>query len=151
MPPPKPRCWLSGTVWVKVVRLYEARRVAAARGKQKDHSGALWDGNIGYIDISEGRADAKVHRGIKAQHLFDRADDAVGIAAQPCQRVGISQQCKHTVRNQVNGGLVAGDEQQKHGGQKVLVAHLARQGHDWLPWSPGPISNHQLVWRDVRR
>src|SRR6187551_2149499 len=95
------------TVWVKAVRLHKPRRIAAAGGKQKYHSGSLWDSNTGDMDISEGRADAKVHRGIKAQHLFDRADDAIGIAAQPCQRIGIAQQSKHAVSNQVNGSLVA--------------------------------------------
>src|SRR5215831_13871939 len=53
------------TVGVKAVKIKKASRVAA-RGQHEHHSRPLWDGETGYIDISEGCAVDIMHRRLVA-------------------------------------------------------------------------------------
>src|SRR5215469_5321212 len=53
------------TVVVKAVKIKKASRVAA-RGQHEHHSRPLWDGETGYIDISEGCAVDIMHRRLVA-------------------------------------------------------------------------------------
>jgi hypothetical protein len=97
----EPKVLIVYTVWVKAVRIRKPSRIAVARSQQEHHGRALWDCNTGYIDIGEGCASAKLHRGIIALHLFDCPDDHIRVATQPCENIGMTQQRKHAIGDQV--------------------------------------------------
>ncbi len=67
----------------------------------------------------------ELHRWLVAQQFLDQADDQVGFAAQPLEHVGVAQQGEHAVGDEVDGGLVAGEQQQRGGGHQLLARHPA--------------------------
>ena len=66
---------------------------------------------------------SEVHRRLVAQQFLDQADAQVGLVAQPLQHVGVAQQREHAVGDEVDGGLVAGDEQQDQRGDQFAALH----------------------------
>ena len=71
------------------------------------------------LDVLQRDAPGELHRRVEAQELVDRVADEVGLRAQELELVGMAQECERSVPDQVDGRLVAGDEQQDH-----LVAQL---------------------------
>ena len=102
------------TVGIKAVRIRKAGRIADARAEQEHHGRALWDGDTGDIDIAEGCAVAKLHRRIIALHLFDCADHHIRVPTSLYENIGMTQQSKHAIGDQVNGSLETSAEQQPY-------------------------------------
>ena len=57
----------------------------------------------------------EVHGRLVAQQFLDHRDGQVRVVAQPLQHCRVAQQGQHAVGDEVDGGLVPGDEQQHRG------------------------------------
>ena len=61
-----------------------------------------------------------LHRRLVAQQLFDERDRQLGFVAEPLQDVGMAEQGEHAVGDEVDGCLVARDQQEPSGGHDVF-------------------------------
>jgi hypothetical protein len=116
---------------VGVVGVVEPLRVAAAGGERLDERRAFGNGDASDLDIGQrGALCQHLNRWFVAQQFLHRpgASTPTRGAAVPVSRV--AQQGEHTVSDQVDGGLMSGDEQQDRGcGElplRVLFGRRAR-------------------------
>ncbi len=61
--------------------------------------------------------------GLVAQQFLDQRHDEVRFVAQSLQHLRVAQQRQHAVGDEVDDGLMAGDEEQFGGGDDVGVGH----------------------------
>ncbi len=77
--------------------------------------------------ILDHAAEVGLHRRIEAHQLLDRGGDEAGIVAQALELVGVAQEREDAVADQIDGGLVPGDEEQtEHVQHFTLGEALAR-------------------------
>ena len=96
--------------------------VAVGRGGHRHHERAGLDGAAADLERRHRDAPGHLHRGVEPQALLDRVGDEGRVVAEPGELVGVAQQLQRAVADEVDRGLVAGDEQQAQ-----LVEQLARR------------------------
>ena len=101
------------TFRVELVRVGEAPRVAVGRAVHQEDGRALGNCRAGDLDVGQGRAAGEeLHRGLQPQRFLNRTGNLIGPAAQQLDGPGVAQHGEHAVRDQVDRGVMTGDEQQ---------------------------------------
>src|SRR6185312_13274596 len=109
---------------VESVGVLEPFRVTVRRPVTQEDRRARRDGGAGDLDVLEGRAGGpELDRRLKAQQLLDPGHDQLRSAAQLLELVGVPQQGQHAVRDQVDRGLMPGEEHE----QRVVDDRLLGQ------------------------
>ena len=102
------------------------RRIAVGRTQQAQHAFAFRDFLAAEIlDVLQRHPAGHLHRGIVTQKFLDRVGDQGRIGLEQRELVGIAMQRQQAVADQVDGGFVAGAEQQDDVGGQFLVGELA--------------------------
>ena len=98
------------------------RRITVGRRQPRQHEHALRDRLAAELDVLQRDPPRHLHRADVAQQFVDGVDVERRVGAQQLELVGVAHQLEDAGADQVHGGLVAGDEQQRH-----LVAQLHRR------------------------
>ena len=114
------------------VRVVEHRRVVVGRAEDRHHGGAGRDLDVAVAHGLHRDADRLLHRTVVAQQLVDGRRVERRVVAPAGELVGVAQQGQHAVADQVDGGLVAGDVEQRHerdqlGGAQPVAGLLDEQ------------------------
>ena len=112
------------TVRVERVGPHEHRRIAL-RGSQQQHHRVP----LGHVDTADrhrlaGSPADQLHRWVVPQRLLDDRRRTVGVGGELVPVAGLAQQLQDRIRDEVHGGLVAGDQQQVAGGHDLLGRQL---------------------------
>ena len=97
---------------VEAVRVGKLSRIAVGGADERHHQLALADRVAAQLDVLARDARRALHRAVVAQQLFHGAGDEPGALAQPAELRGMAQERQGAVADQVDRGLVAGDEQE---------------------------------------
>ncbi len=128
----------------EAVRLGEAMGVPVPRGRDEPQGGALGEGGAADLDVVErGALGQQLYGRFEPQQLLHQRVDHLGVLAQLLEGVGVAQQGEHPIGDQVDGGLMAGDQQQRQ-----IAEHLG-QGHRILvgPALGGQAGDHVVPGR----
>ncbi len=120
---PEAKMRIIASVGIEPVWICEAFRVAAAGSEQKDERRAFRNRRSCDVDFGQGLAGAELDRRLETQQLLDNAWRKRGVLAQPLQPFAMTQQREHAVSDEIDGGLVSGDQQKHGGGEEIVVAH----------------------------
>ena len=124
MPPPNERwCGASRRAEVeRVDRLAEVRGVVVGGAEQGEDERTLLDGVAAELDVGERDAARELHRAVVAEQLVDAVDDQRRVVVQELELVGVPQQRQRAVADQVHGRLVAGDVEEAHLVEELVLA-----------------------------
>ena len=104
-------------VRVKHIGVRNVVGVATAGGQNQHDRRTPGDGRSRDVNVIEGNpASEEMHRRFVAQQFLDNPGGQFRLPAQALQDFGVTQQGKHAVGDDVDGRLVAGDQQQRHVG-----------------------------------
>ncbi|GGI89150.1 hypothetical protein GCM10011581_27830 [Saccharopolyspora subtropica] len=110
---------------VQFLRAGGVRRVTVGGRQPHQHGAALGDGDSAQFHVLGGKARCGAfHRPVVAQQFLDRTGQQVRFVAQQPQLVGVGEQGQHPVADEVDGGLMARDEQQLHHAEQFPLGQL---------------------------
>jgi hypothetical protein len=102
------------------------RRVVVGRTQQAQHTLALRDFLAAeVVDVFQRDPADELERGIVTQKFLDRVGDQLRSGLEQCELVGIAVQRQQAIADQIDGGLVAGAEQQEDVRGQFRVGQLA--------------------------
>jgi hypothetical protein len=113
-----------GTPDVEPVRLGERLGVAVRRGQQSQDRRTRGRFEVADPQPAAHPPPGHLYRRVVAQRLLDRTRGQPRVGAQRRELLGMAQQRQNPVADQVDRGLVAGDQQQDAGGQQLLLGEL---------------------------
>ena len=100
--------------------------VAVRRGQAAHHEHALLDGLAAHLDLPQRDAARHLHGRVVAEELLDGAAVQRRVGAQALELVGVAEEGEGAVADEVHGRLVAGDVEEHHLLEELLVReHVA--------------------------
>ena len=99
----------------------EVRQVAVGRADQDSQDLTRRDLGAKKLDVSKGDPRDALDGRVVAQQLLDRTSHEAGIGAQPVPLAGVAPQPEHAAAEQVDRGLVPGEEEQHDSREQLLV------------------------------
>ncbi|CAH0311223.1 hypothetical protein SRABI128_04521 [Microbacterium sp. Bi128] len=125
-PAPKTEVLVVGPVRDEEPGVSDVGGVAVARSKDQGEGGAGRDGGAGDVDVVEGGTERdEMHGRLVAEQLLDHRDGQAGVSAQPLELGRVAEQRQYAVGDEVHGGFMSGDEQEKPGAHQLFVRHAA--------------------------
>ena len=120
---PEAKMRIIASIGIEPVWICEAFPVAVAGSEQKDERCTFRNRRSRNVDFGQGLAGAEMDRRLEPQQLIDNAWRKRGVLVQPLQPFAMAQQREHAIGDEVDGGLVSGDQQKHGGGEEIVVAH----------------------------